>query len=162
MWLYSQEALMIHKSNVTGAVWPLSLWCHISPQLSPALQPRARALPSGLCAQLHRWCHDKGTHQWGKWSWMGMDVWLDKWMDGWMKWHQVHTAVPGTVSYTAFYTGGIINWYNSMEGNAIKIKSGKPFPGVYPRDRLVHAWNGICIKLFYCSFVWNSKTLEAT
>lgn len=89
--------------------------------------------------------------------------WISEGTDGWM-----NEMKPRAHCWTrlclihCLLHRGIKNWYNSVEGNVIKIKSSKPFPGIYPRDIFVRAWNDVCIRLFHFSFVCNSKTLEAT
>lgn len=83
---------------------------------------------------------------------------MDEWMSD--EWNKAKCTVPGTASNTAFtLVGG--NCYSSREGHAIIIKTSSSFLGTYPRDVLVHGWDDICMRLFYCSFFSNSKKWRA-
>lgn len=144
--------------------------------------PRSRLLMQD-CVQLCRLCRLRDAHERDEWDWSQAGItclflhflysfsnhspgsWyicyicmLNEWMTAWMsQWNTaertvLYPAPPLTLPYMLM---GVK--YNSMEGNALKVKSSNSFLGIYLRDVVVHGWSDICIKLFYCRFVCNSK-----
>lgn len=126
----------------TQAALPSSLWCHISPQLSPAFDPKVGGPPQD-CAYNGTNCDITKVLTNGRsgaenklsllsllpvslylpqslsrhWNihieWiLNMDI---EWVDEWMNEWMKWSQVHSIVPGTASYTGGSKNWYNSIE-----------------------------------------------